>query len=37
MPYYWKVTTTVPGTKWKDDVYINAISGNTINPLVGLV
>lgn len=37
IPYYWKVTITEPGTTWKEDVYIDAISGNTFNPIVELV
>ena len=37
MPYYWKITLTEPGTKWKGNVYIDATSGDTFNPLVNLI
>ena len=36
-PYYWRVTFNVPGNYQKHPVYIDAISGDTFNPLVNLV
>ena len=38
LPYYWKVAYTEPGgAKWREYIYIDAINGDTFNPLVNLI
>jgi len=38
IPFYWKVTIKEPGNPtWSKDIYIEAIDGDTFNPIVELV